>query len=129
MTITTTETIETKVCQGCEMPQPITEFRLRRRGGQDRMNLCRQCHNDKERERRHAKERVLRHRVGKEFIRKLLRREGNPDDLVAAAVRELGSAKLLAQAVADYLQVAPQRVKWRYSMWMLDWLQKREKRR
>lgn len=132
----TTTTTETKVCKGCAEAMPLTEFRLRRRDGEDRMNLCRLCHNDRERERRQSErerrqdeERELMLRVGKNFIRALLRREGNHDDLIASSVRQIGSGKKLAQAIADYVRVAPQKVKFRYAMWMLDWVRKREQRR
>jgi len=126
MTETTTEIVETKGCKGCAEPMPITEFRLRRRGGQDRMNLCRFCHNDRERERRQKKESALRLSVGKSFVRALLRGEGNFLNLFTSYVPQLGSDKKLAQAIAAYLDVAPQRVKFRYAMWLFDWLRKRE---
>lgn len=93
------------------------------------MNLCRICHNDRERERRHKKERELQHRVAKDYVRKLIRREGNGDHLTAIAARQLGGVKQLGQAVAEYLMVAPPSVKTRYQIWLLDWLRKREKRR
>ncbi|MEX1026684.1 MAG: hypothetical protein WD049_01565 [Candidatus Paceibacterota bacterium] len=125
---TATEVTETKVCRGCAEALPITEFRLRRRNGNDRMNLCRICHNDRERHRRHRKERELSRSVAKNYVRKLLRREGNPDDLVASSVRQLGSGKKLAQAVADYLEVAPPRIRVGYGMFVLDYLCKREQR-
>jgi hypothetical protein len=128
MTATTTEIVETKVCKGCAEAWPITEFRLRRRGGKERMNLCRICHNDRERERRQEKELELRLSVGKSFVRALLRGEGNFLDLFTSYVPQLGSGKKLAEGIMDYLDVAPQRVKFRYTMWLLKYLQKREKR-
>ena len=129
MTETTSEVVETKVCKGCTEAWPITEFRLRRRGGEDRMNLCRICHNDRERERRQAKERALQHSVAQDYVRKLIRRDGNADDATAIAARQLGGVKQLGRAVGEYLQVAPPSVNLGYFKWMVDQLKKREKRR
>jgi hypothetical protein len=44
---------DTRICEGCLSPKPMTDFRLRRRGGTIRMKRCRDCHNLAERERRH----------------------------------------------------------------------------
>lgn len=114
---------------------PLTEFRLRRRDGEDRMNLCRLCHNDRERERRQSErerrldeERELMLRVGKNFIRALLRREGSHNDLITSGVRQLGSGEKLAQAIGEYLRIAPQKVKTRHAQWLFKYLQAREER-
>ena len=109
MTDTISEVVETKVCKDCAEAWPITEFRLRRRGGEDRMNLCRLCHNGKERARQQKKERALRHSVAKDYVRKLLRREGNMDDLTDTYARQLGNVKRLAQAITEYLDVETKR--------------------
>lgn len=129
MTPPTPEIVETKVCKGCAEAWPITEFRLRRRGGEDRMNLCRICHNDRERERRQAKERALQHSVAEDYVRRLIRREGNADEATVIAARQLGGVKQLSRAVGEYLRVAPPSVNLGYFKWMVDQLKKREKRR
>ena len=45
-------TDDDRICEGCLSPQPLVDFRLRRRGGTIRMKRCRECHNRAERERR-----------------------------------------------------------------------------
>jgi hypothetical protein len=42
----------TRFCEHCLTARPITDFRLRSRGGSGRMGQCRGCHAQAERERR-----------------------------------------------------------------------------
>lgn len=48
----------TRICEGCLEPKPVTDFRLRYRGGATRMARCRDCHNRAERERRQRNNRL-----------------------------------------------------------------------
>jgi hypothetical protein len=57
-----------KRCESCLVQYPADQFRLRCRGGQDRMKQCRQCHNLQERLRRAG----IRHRLSRREMAKAM---------------------------------------------------------
>jgi len=96
------ETVDTpaRLCESCFHTRPLAEFRRRKRGSEQRVRQCRQCHNEFERYRRAA----VRARLSKRQIARDLSRVRDASSsnrvkaLCAEVVRGYGGAEGFARA-------------------------------
>ncbi len=58
---------EMRLCRQCLVPKPIDEFRLRRRGGTERMRQCSSCHSQTEKLRRASRRSKLERDAAAKF--------------------------------------------------------------
>ena len=90
-----TVTASSRLCESCFHSQPLTEFRRRKRGSEQRVRQCRRCHNQFERYRRAAiRARISKRRVANDLAR--VRAAGSSNRvkaLCAAMVRGYGGAE------------------------------------
>lgn len=88
--------LESRLCETCLTRKAIGEFRLRSRGGAERVKQCRACHNAAERERRAAKRELLLVQSFKRLQGE--RRRGRIEALCNAMLDELGGVAGFVEA-------------------------------
>lgn len=89
-----------RLCESCFHNQPLTEFRRRKRGAEQRVRQCRQCHNEFERYRRAAvRARLSKRRMARDLSRVRDASSSNRvKALCAEVVRGYGGAEGFARA-------------------------------
>lgn len=96
------ETVDTpaRLCESCFHTRPLTEFRRRKRGSEQRVRQCRQCHNEFERYRRAAvRARLSKRRIARDLSRVRDASSSNRvKALCAEVVRGYGGAEGFAKA-------------------------------
>lgn len=68
-----------KRCTTCRRAQPLTEFRLRNKGGTERLPQCRRCHYMAERERKQRKRELAERADFRKHLTKI--NQAEPDEL------------------------------------------------
>lgn len=89
-----------RLCEHCLAPQPLSEFRRRKRGAEYRMRQCRRCHNEAERFRRAtSRTRQSRRQMAKNLSRVRDAASANRVKAICAEViRGYGGAEGFAKA-------------------------------
>lgn len=90
----------TRICQKCEEPKPLTDYRRRWRDQDVRMNVCNLCHYASERARRVRKKQEAIDRIVTNYIRKWRRGEAFQADF-RKAERKVGVHKLFWDLLID----------------------------
>lgn len=90
----------TRLCESCFHTRPLTEFRRRKRGSEQRVRQCRQCHNELERYRRAAvRARLSKRRMARDLSRVRDASSSNRvKALCAEVIRGYGGAEGFARA-------------------------------